>query len=293
MTFVSMTLTDPATGASSVLLPRDGLYVTSLDMQPSVRVVSEERTGGAGTYDTTSNLSEAAVTLSLQVVSGMLPLEQLLDELGPLLDPSRRPALICANDQWVSPRQLTVRFDSYTGPVDNPVSTNVALSFKVPAGSWEDSAGSEYTISATITAGPGLIFTATTGTRFTAVTGQDFPATSQGSDSIVSNGSMRAPWTARLYGPCTGPKLFNDTAGQVVAFTDDLVLAAGEYVEIDSAARTALALSDPSASRLGFLDFTASDWWLLGSGGNLIRYAPSVAGAGSVAVVDFTARYLA
>lgn len=292
MTFVSFTLTDPASGLSSVLLPRDGLYVMSLDVQPSVRVVSEERTGGAGTYDTTVNLSEAALTLSLRVFSDTLPLETLMAELGPLLNPGRRPALICTDDQWATPRQLTVRFDSKTAPVDNPVSTDIAVSWKVPAGAWEDSAVREYMVSATVTAGPGLIFTVTTGTKFTVTTGQDFPPTAEGSDSIVSNGGdLPVPWTARLYGPCTGPKLYNDTAGQVLAFTDGLVLAAGEYVEIDPAARTALGNSDPSASRLAYLDFGASDWWLIDPGDSLIRYAPSAAGAGAVAVLDFVSRY--
>lgn len=293
MTFTSMTLTDAASGLSAVLMPRDGVAVMTFDLQPSVRAVSEERVGGGGTVDTTTNLSEAALTLTLRVINDVLPLEQLLAGLGPLLSPARRPALVCEDDQWLAPRQLTVRFDSKTAPVDNPVTTDVAISWKVPAGAWEDAAATEYIIGASAPSTTGMRFTVTTGMTFTATTGMTFPASTSAADSLVTNpGDLPAAWTARLYGPCTGPKLYNDTSGLVLAFTDSLVLGAGQYVEVDVAARTARLLSDPASGRLQDLDFAVSDWWLLEAGTSLLRYAATASSPGAAAVLDFTPRYV-
>jgi hypothetical protein len=109
---------------------------------------------------------------------------------------------------------------------------------------------------------------------------------------VTVPGSMRPPWTARLYGPCTGPKLTSDTLGQDIIFFDSLVLAAGQYVEITSG-KTANLLSDPAQSVLGLVDVPNTDWWTLEPGiANLIRYHPS-SGAASGAVLTFTPAFAA
>ncbi len=113
------------------------------------------------------------------------------------------------------------------------------------------------------------------------------PATLTGSPVVVSGGNVAVPWTGKLYGPCSGPELANDTAGGTIRFTTALALAAGEFVALDSRMRTALLNNDSSQSVLGFLDFSASTWWQMQPGSNSIRYSPNSATSSSEAVVLF------
>lgn len=287
MTYTSVTLTDAVSGLSSVLMPRDGVRVMTLDIQPAVRAVEEERVGAGGTVDTTLQVSAAAVTLTLRLLSGLgVEPENFLDELGKLLVPWARPALVVGNDRWTMDRQLAVRFDSKTGPVDNPVSTDVAISWKVPAGVWEAAAVTEIVAPAYVSGGGGLEVTSA-GLEVTGAGLAVTPGFSSGTPVVASGGNMPSQWTAKLYGPCTGPKLANDAAGLAIEFTDGLSLAAGAYVQMDSQARTALLNGDPAQSVLGYLNFATSSWWLMQPGSNPVRCYPTSASAGAEAVVDF------
>jgi len=292
MTYTSMTLSDPASGYSSVIKPRDGVSVMALDVQSAVRAVTFPQVQADGVIDQSMWLDTAACTLALRLFTsdaGMTP-EDYLDELSPLLGPWVRPVLTVTNDQWAGPRMLTLRFDSRAAPVDNPVTTDVALSWKVPSGGWSDTAATEFTVPAIVASTTGLHFTSA-GAHFTSA-GAHFPAGAASSGSIVTvAGSVRPPGRARIYGPCTGPRLTSDTAGGDIIFTSALALAAGQYLDLDSVARTANLNSDPGQSQLALLDFLNTTWWQLAPGPNLIRYHP-LTGGGSAAVLDFTPGYL-
>lgn len=292
MAYTTFTLADAASGLSCVIRPRDGVAAATLDVQPAVRAVSDPVADGDGTRDLTQFTDAAAATLSLRLWRGAQSPEAFLDEISPLLAPHRRPVLIVGNDQWATPRQLAVRFDSRTAPVDNPVTTDVAISWKVPAGCWTDTAVTEADLPALADPSTGLHITPT-GLHFVAGAGIAFPAASTPAPSLVAvPGSVRPAWKARLYGPCTGPKLSSDTLGLDIIFTSSLVLAAGQYVELDSQARSANLLSDPAQSVLGKIDFAATTWWTLEPGvTNQVRYHPS-SGAASGAVLTFAPSYL-
>jgi hypothetical protein len=288
MAYTAIALTDPVSGYSVDFRPADGVTVTTLDIQPSVRAVAEERVGGAGQVDNTMWLSTCAVTLSAILwpgVDGTAP-EEFLDAVGPLLGPWLRPALVCSNDQWAQQRQLTVRFDSKTGPVDNPLYTNLAWSFKAPNGIWEAATVTEAIIPAFIAATGGLAVTPVTGVPVTTSGLAVTAGADVGEAVAVAAGNMPVQWTASLYGPCTAPALANDTAGLVLEFTSGVVLAAGDYVALNSQNRTAIQ-SSTGESVLGSLNFAASGWWLMQPGVNEIRYNPVAAAAGAAAVIDF------
>jgi len=295
VTYTSMTLADPVSGLSSIIQPRDGVSVMTLDVQPGVRAQSDPVPGGDGENDVSEFLAAAALTLTLRLFTSAagFTAEDFIDEIMPLLAPFRRPVLTVTNDQWASPRTLTLRFDSKTAPVDNPVSTDVAISWKVPSGVWQDAAPVEYDLAALLAPTGGLHLAAGSGLHSVPVTGVHLTASSGLSPSLVTvAGSAPPPWKAKLYGPCVGPKLANDTAGLDIAFLDSLVLAAGQYVEISSG-RTANLLSDPAQSQLGLLDFAHTSWWALQPGvTNFIRYHPT-SGAGSGAVLTFSPARLA
>jgi hypothetical protein len=86
--------------------------------------------------------------------------------------------------------------------------------------------------------------------------------------------------------------LINETTDERIGFTSSLVLGAGDYVEIDTRAQTALLLSSPSADRVGYLDFANSTWWRLQPGDQQIRYAPLSGSAGTAAVITYRPAWL-
>ena len=295
MTVQAITLTDPVSGLSVPILPADGVAAQILDVAAPARAVLEDRVAAHGSYDTTRYLSAAAVSLSLLLypASGQTP-ELFLDSLGPLLSPAARPALIVANDQWAAPRQLTVRYDSVSKPLSDPSNWPVQISWQAPAGVWEDSAPTVTTIGSEVTTTTtGLEFDPTTGTVVTSA-GYVFPPTTQvPSSQVTSAGNAASQWQAYLYGPCTGPRLANDSAALTLEFTTDLTLNLGDYVLLDSQSQSALLNSDPGGSVLQYLNFTTSDWWLIQPGLNILRYYPSSADAGAQAQLSFRSAWLA
>lgn len=294
MTYTSITLTDPVSGLSVPIMPADGVAAQILDVAAPARAVLEDRVGAHGSYDTTRFLSAAAVSLSLLLYPGVTQTpEKFWDSLGPLLTPALRPYLIVNNDQWDQPRQLTVRFDSTAKPFSDPTNWPVQISWQAPNGVWEAANLATAVIGAFIASSTGFVFDVP-GAVITSA-GYVFPATSAPSPSQVANeGSAPSQWTAFLYGPATGPKLANDTAGLTLEFTDAMPpLGPGEYIALDSRAQTALRNSDPRSSVLGFLNFATSNWWLLQPGLNTLRYYPSSAAAGAQANLSFRPAWIA
>jgi hypothetical protein len=293
MTVQSITLTDPVSGLSVVILPADGVAAQVLDVAAPARAVEEDRAGAHGSYDTTRYLSAAAVSLSMLLYPGVTQApEDFLDALGPLLTPALRPYLIVANDQWSQPRQLAVRYDSVSKPLSDPTNWPVQVSWKAPAGVWEASSLATAVIGAFIASSTGFVFDV--GGAVITSAGYVFPATSAPSPSqVVSEGNAPSQWTANLYGPCTGPRWANDSAGAALEFTGDLVLNAGDYIALDSQAQTANLNSDPGSSVLGFLNFATSNWWQIVPGLNTLRYYPGSASPGSQANLSYRPSWLA
>ncbi len=293
MTVQSIVLIDPVSGLSVTIMPADGVSAQVLDVAAPARAVEEDRAGAHGSYDTTRYLSAAAVSLSMLLYPGVTQTpEKFLDALGPLLTPALRPYLIVANDQWPSgPRQMTVRYDSASKPLSDPTNWPVQVSWKAPAGVWEASSLVNAVIQAFIATSTGFVFDVP-GAVITSA-GYVFPATSAPSPSqVASEGNAPSQWTAFLYGPAVGPKFANDTVGLTLEFMGDLTLGPGDYIALDSRAQTAYLNSDPGSSVLPFLNFSASSWWLIQPGLNVLRYYPSSASPGAQANLSFRPAWL-
>jgi hypothetical protein len=290
VTVTAITLQDPASGLSVPIFPADGVAAQILDVAAPARAVTEDRVAAHGSYDTTRYLSAAAVSLTLLLYPGTTQTpEKFLDGLGPLLNPALRPYLIVSNDQWAQARQLTVRYDSASKPLSDPTNWPVQLSFQAPAAVWEGASLTAATLQSLIPSNTGLEFDPSTGLVVTSA-GYVFPASTEPSPSqVTSAGNAASQWQALLYGPCTGPRLANDTAGATLEFTADLNLNLGDYVLLDSATQSAQLNSDPSpsASVLQFLNFATSSWWLIQPGLNVVRFYPSSADAGAQAQLSF------
>lgn len=286
---VSVTLTDPVSGLSVPIMPQPGVAVTSLEVEPVVRGVVNDRVDANGTVDSTLYLSEATVTLELLLydATGTTPSQAaFLDQIGPLLNPRLRPWLIVADQEWAAPRQLTVRLGSMSKVRTDPTNWPVQINWVAPDGVWESAVQETASIPPFIPATTGLDISSS-GLDISH-SGLDMPASTNAAEFIVGvDGTADTPWVIRLYGPCTGPKIANDTTGMTLEFTDALVLGAGQYVELTMVDRSAYLESDPSQSQLLSLIFATSNWAPLRPGQNLVRFYPTSAGSGAEAVVIY------
>lgn len=287
MAVTAVTLTDPVSGASSVIKPRAGIAFQGLEVQASPRVVSEDYADSDGAYDTTQYVTSAAVTLNLAYPDGD---RGLMDEVASFCVPAMRPYLVVSDDGWLTDRQLSLRFDQHTHPIapGTGLSRVAQYQFKAPRGVWEDTMLTEVTVRADVTDSTGLRMVGSAGLDMSGATGLDMGATTGSGDYLLAVPGNAAPrWVARLYGPATGPKLTNDSTGEEFAFLDQLTLGAGDYVELDSQALTAYLLSDPDSSRLQMVDWVNTQWPTLRGGQTArIRYhATSGTGASTLAVL--------
>jgi hypothetical protein len=97
--------------------------------------------------------------------------------------------------------------------------------------------------------------------------------------------------TVDIYGPCSGPLFRVVNTGATLSFSS-LSLAAGDYLHIDTAARTITLNNDPSQSRYDALDMATSQWPSLPPGSPQVVFSPASSSAGCVAVVSWRSTWL-
>lgn len=279
----SLRLVDGA--AEMVLIPHPDITVTALNLGfPDVRVVSEGRSDDDGETDTTELYGARAVSIAMGLYTTPAA---LAEQLKAFCSPRARPYLHVIDTEWSGERRLRLRVDQVTDPIEDgadDVYRGMQATWRAPDGVWEATELATATIAAESTT--------TTGMTFAMTFPLSWPTTTAaGIAQILNAGPVPLHWVARLYGPCDGPRLTNDTTGEVLRFasgTGGLAVAAGEYVEVNTRDRSAHYLSDTGASRLHLLDFATSTWWQLGPGVNLIRYNPAAGvGAGASAVLEY------
>jgi hypothetical protein len=269
-------------GAEQMLLyPRTGLVVMSVtSASPVVRAVTEPRPDDDGELDTTERFGARAVAVELMATETPAG---FVEELSAWMHPGRRPYLEVVDDEWAQTRRVMLRSDQWGGPIDAddaPYIRRIPAQWRAPDGIWEASESTTLTVSADVPSSVGVSAPVTAPIALT-------PTLASGSLQMTNVGGSPSHFTALLYGPCSAPRLINDLTGEQIAFTSDLVLAAGEYVEIDTRAKTARLLSSVAADRRGFIDFSVNSWWQIQRGAQQIRYAPTAPTAGSQAVITY------
>lgn len=272
-----------------ILLPRQsaGVFLQAIEApMPEVREVAENRTDDDGTRDTTELHGARACSIEVLVTQSPRAVE---DELSRFMHPRLRPYLVVEDDGWSQARRLMLRADTFDAPLGLDLARidgrKISVGWKVPTGIWETAASVEVTVTADVqgdTVGFSLPFTLPLSLEATAATGA----------TILGNvGSVPSHFVARLYGPCTAPRLVNETTGETIAFTSSLSLSPGQYVEIDTRERTADLMS-MNNSRLTMLDFEDTSWWRIEPGDNQIRYNPEISSPGAAAVITYRPAWL-
>ena len=285
---------DDGLGTTLTLGPlASGIAFQGIDFTPSVRDVSEDRTDGDGSIDSTLYAGTGALTLSLRLFGATV--RATLDHLGHFMSPSLRPYLYIEDSEWATGRRIQLRPDTASRPiqVSKGLSRDVALQWKCPNGIWESEVAQTYQFWASLAATTGVAVTVANGVTIDVANGLTMPASSTAADqTIINAGDAPQPFVAYLYGPAFGPELVNDSTGETFRFVPSYSLAAGAYIMLDMQNRKALLNSDPNSSVLANRDFAASTWWRLGPGTSYVRFiADSGSSASTAATLSFRPGY--
>lgn len=285
MTLTSVKLVDGS--REMILLPRmtDGVRLTGIDVPfPSVREVVEDRTDDDGTDDDTELFGARAASVDLLVSKNPRAVE---DELSRFMHPRIRPYLVVDDDEWSGARRLRLRCEQYSAllTVELPQHMRrIQAQWKAPDGVWEAAEEITETVNADVES--------TDGRTYPKSYAWSYPATLATGAALVTNvGSIPSHFVVRLYGPCTGPRLINETTGEQIRFKTALSLSAGQYVEVSTRDRSANLLSTDN-SRLNLVDFETTSWWRLEPGENKIRYAPASSSGGAAAQIIYRPSWL-
>lgn len=266
--------------------PDLGWYVSTYDMgTPAVREDVEERAMADGTEDGTQFVGARNILIGMTLAGANRQAQ--LDALGPFIHPRARPELVCRTERWDAYRRIRVRSVGDLGAQwQRPNVLRVGLGFRSVGSPYFT--GEERTDRAFPTVDlPGRTYTRSYPRSYPAVGGT-------GPALLWNRGSMPAEWTARIFGPITGPRLILSNTGQQVVFKDSLVIAIGDYLTVDSTTRTAYLNGSPGASRYSSLDFTLTSpgWFQFEPGQNLVRLTGADALPPAQAEITFRDTYL-
>lgn len=262
-------LVDGALGRVDLECEPDGYIVDELVVGGAeVRRVERPRALGDGTDNRTRYLGGRVVTASILLDRRKFRTQQLLDRLGPFVSPRFRPRLVYRLDR--------------DGPASEQRSILVAPAESGPLvvqGRRYDSITLQWiSVRSVIESIEPRIQTVTpvgdteAGRTYDLTFDRTYPPTlPSGSATITTLGNSPVDWIANISSSIEDPRLtIND---HQVRF-DPLVLAGGQFVEINTERRTILRNGDPGDPIQHLTNFTEWEWddLRLWPGDNFVRY---------------------
>jgi hypothetical protein len=268
------------------LTDANGYAINRVDLGfPVARVVSSERVNANGVDDVSAFYGARAVAVQVSAYGAAgITRKAALDRLRAYASPARRPYLYWDEALDGHERRVRLRGDAVTWPMDNPVATDVQLTFVAPDGVIEDASAT--TVAVAAAAAPEA------GRSYPRTYPLTYPATSAvGTVDALNAGTEPAAPVLALWGPCTDPTLANLTTGEQIVFTGT-VLTAEQYIEVDVREATVRLNGRVDQSLYDHLDLTATSLFWLAAGSNLLRYSPATYGAGAQATCVYRSAWL-
>ncbi len=124
-----------------------------------------------------------------------------------------------------------------------------------------------------------------TGATPTLISGSTYGVTI----NAVNEGTVAAPWEARIYGPMTNPELRNVTTGEKIV-TSGLTVSAGDFLSYDSAARTVKL--NGTVNKYADVTFLQTSWFGLIPGLNELSGRGTSTNADTYATLTYRAAWL-
>ena len=265
------------------LYPNDKFLLRALNLgDPSNREVTRPQVGRHGLVDETQFMGERGVSIGLRILEK--PFARVLDELNAFRDPGYRSELrlrMPGRDE----RILIVRPDQFSSPIG--MDSRITLDWM---GQWKAPDPRFYSMDVNRT----LLFPGETepGRDYDLTFDRDYPfSEGVGVMEVNNRGNVGVYPVIRIFGPCTNPKIANETSGKVLHF-DDLTIADGDYLDIRPLSRTIRLNSLPEQNRYRHLNTSISEWFLIRPGKQDIRFYPSTASEPSVAEISFRSAWI-
>lgn len=285
MTTTSARLVDPVSGAELVSYGQftpAGILASFDEGFAQPREVKSSKSGAHGVVDSTRWFGERAVTAEVWMPSPP-DQDQAVDNLRACMNPSLRLWLYVQRPLWASERRLLVRGATFSCP---PGILRKAQAGWIAADPmWQDAVEQSVPLAAS---GGG------TGGRSYPKTYPDvyIGGSIPGASYIDVGGTVDASPIIDMYGPCSSPMFRCIDTDEKISFPG-LSLAAGQFLRVDVAARTAQLNGLPSQSRYQYIDFVNSSWVTLPAGQNVqVVFSPLSPGQGCRAVVTWRSTYI-
>lgn len=254
------------------LTPETGFSVRSVDKgDAETREVVSYATDADGTIDTTNHIGARNITMAVTITATPGETrEEKRRRLRAFTAPALRPYLFLSEDGLPEVRiQMRRGSPSFGNVLEVPGRADCLLQWVAPMGvfeSAEEHLQDVYASSLTVTA---------LGRNYPLTFPRSYPfAAPTGAASLVNVGNIDTYPLLRLYGPFTDPILDNVTQSKSLALTG-ITLGPGEFLEIDTRARTIFLNGDPDVNRYDKLAFPGSKWWSLGPGITEVRFHPA------------------
>jgi hypothetical protein len=245
--------------------PTAGYFCSMLDLgYPTPRDVLTNNPDANGATDRTQYFGIRTVTIQLEALDGAgARIDEVAGSFGPYLDPAARPVLHYVLDRGSNPeRTMTLRAAAFTAPVEGPYQRSIQLQY---------------------VAGDPVAYDPTV---------QSATATIASTATLSTAGDLPARPLLHIVGPVTGPAVTLTPLGPgfvwQLAFLSTFTIAAGHFVDIDTAARTVLLDGDPAKPRLGSIDWTASSWQWVAPG---VNYSLRLLGGTTTGATQATATW--
>ena len=250
-------------GTQSIDLENEdgGWFCTSLDLgSPDVRAVTSSLPDRDGIYDGTRYLGARTVSADISALVGAgATIDAVASSFAPYMVPSARPVLHYVLDRpGAAERVLTLRGAGYSWKVEGDSERDIQLQWVAADPIVRD----PVVRTAIAWAGYG-----TAGRTYTRTYPRTYPSggVAATAATVQTPGDMAVRPLLRIYGPCTAPWVgwftySPDQPVQAFYFQPSFTIAAGHYVDVDSAAHTVLLDGDPLQSLMGSVNWAGSKW---------------------------------
>ena len=252
------------------LNPTDGWVISAFDPgAPIIRENTYDQPSGDGSTDFTNWFGARNITLSVALSAASTEEVWVMrNQLRAFTSPRLRPILYFTWPGQVEQR-FVIRGSNISDTIDNMDVAELTVQWVVPSGIAEAAVQKTRTFLVT---GAG----SDTGLVLPLVFPLIWNEAPVAGAATVDNIGTAPVWPLiRMYGPCDGPSLENETAGAVLTFDPSMTINAGDFLEVNAATRTVRYNGNENDSRYGDLDFVVSEWWPLLPGVNELRYEPS------------------
>lgn len=228
-----------------------------------------------GQFDTTQFLTARVAQLQIAAApTGPLSIRDVVDLLAPFCDPTARPQIQWRTSPGEPLRTMTGVFMQGTAPIQNALS-QVQLQWRIPDGVAYSMDQETQAIQAGTTS-PGFSFPITFPISFGNSSHQAPPR------YIAVSGTYRTWGTFRFYGPWSGvtslvwiDPVSGLATGPQIVFKSSASCLAGDFIEVDTKAKTVTINGDPGGNRYSFLDLSQTVWGTLSAGQNLLHFQTS------------------